>query len=139
MSFTLTSLKTAVKDYCETSESTFDTQLTTFIQEAEERILKNVELPVLERTSQELPQQATHIFQRQAIFSHRIVWLLYQAAYIATCFSSMCLLFETTRLTHQQLVLQSITLYLMTTHLSWVQHLIQIMNSSCTISLDQHL
>ena len=45
MSFTLATLKTAVKDYCETSESTFDTQLTTFIQEAEERILKNVELP----------------------------------------------------------------------------------------------
>ena len=45
MSFTLSTLKTAVKDYCETSESTFDTQLTTFIQEAEERILKNVELP----------------------------------------------------------------------------------------------
>ena len=45
MSFTLATLKTDVKDYCETSESTFDTQLTTFIQEAEERILKNVELP----------------------------------------------------------------------------------------------
>ena len=45
MSFTLATLKTAVKDYCETSERTFDTQLTTFIQEAEERILKNVELP----------------------------------------------------------------------------------------------
>ena len=45
MTWTLSTLKTAVKDYCETSESTFDTQLTTFIQEAEERILKNVELP----------------------------------------------------------------------------------------------
>ena len=49
MSFTLASLKTAVKDYCETSESTFDTQLTTFIQEAEERILKNVDLPVFRK------------------------------------------------------------------------------------------
>ena len=49
MSFTLATLKTAVKDYCETSESTFDTQLTTFIQEAEERILKNVELQTSER------------------------------------------------------------------------------------------
>ena len=45
MSFTLATLKTAVKDYCETSETTFDTQLNTFIKEAEERILKNVELP----------------------------------------------------------------------------------------------
>ena len=49
MSFTLASLKTAVKDYCEVSETTFDTQLTTFIKEAEERILKNVELPVFRK------------------------------------------------------------------------------------------
>ena len=49
MSFTLASLKTAVKDYCEVSETTFDTQLTTFILEAEERILKNVELPVFRK------------------------------------------------------------------------------------------
>ena len=49
MSFTYATLKTAVKDYCETSETTFDTQLTTFIQEAEERILKNVELPVFRK------------------------------------------------------------------------------------------
>tara|TARA_R100000322_G_C5432712_1_gene188939 strand:+ start:483 stop:1118 length:636 start_codon:yes stop_codon:yes gene_type:complete len=49
MSFTLATLKTAVKDYCETSETTFDTQLTTFIKEAEERILKNVELPVFRK------------------------------------------------------------------------------------------
>ena len=49
MSFTLATLKTAVKDYCETSESTFDTQLTTFIQEAEERILKMLSFQTLER------------------------------------------------------------------------------------------
>ena len=49
MSFTYSSLKTAVKDYCETSETTFDTQLPTFIKESEERILKNVELPVFRK------------------------------------------------------------------------------------------
>jgi hypothetical protein len=46
MSFTYATLKTAVEDYCETAETTFVTTLPTFIQEAEERILKNVELPV---------------------------------------------------------------------------------------------
>ena len=46
MSFTYATLKTAVQDYCETAETTFVTTLPTFIQEAEERILKNVELPV---------------------------------------------------------------------------------------------
>ena len=49
MSFTLATLKTAVKDYCETSETTFDSQLDTFIKESEERILKNIELPVFRK------------------------------------------------------------------------------------------
>ncbi len=49
MSFTYATLKTAVQDYCETSETTFDTQLPTFIKESEERILKNVELPVFRK------------------------------------------------------------------------------------------
>ena len=46
MSFTLATLKSTVQDYCETSETTFVAELDTFIQEAEERILKNVQLPV---------------------------------------------------------------------------------------------
>jgi len=46
MSFTYATLKSAVQDYCETSETTFVNDLPVFIQEAEERILKNVELPV---------------------------------------------------------------------------------------------
>ena len=46
MSFTYATLKTAVENYCETAETTFVATLPTFIQEAEERILKNVELPV---------------------------------------------------------------------------------------------
>lgn len=45
MSFTLATLKSTVQDYCETAETTFVTDLPTFIKEAEERILKNVELP----------------------------------------------------------------------------------------------
>ena len=49
MSFTLATLKSAVQDYCETSESTFVAELDTFIKEAEERILKNVSLPVFRK------------------------------------------------------------------------------------------
>jgi len=49
MSFTLATLKSTVQDYCETAETTFVADLDTFIQEAEERILKNVELPVFRK------------------------------------------------------------------------------------------
>ena len=45
MSFTLATLKTAIQDYLEVSESTFTTQLPTFIQEAEDRIFSFVQLP----------------------------------------------------------------------------------------------
>ena len=49
MSFTLATLKSTVQDYCETAETTFVADLNTFIKEAEERILKNVELPVFRK------------------------------------------------------------------------------------------
>lgn len=49
MSFTYATLKSTVQDYCETSETTFVNNLPTFIKEAEERILKNVELPVFRK------------------------------------------------------------------------------------------
>ena len=49
MSFTYATLKSTVQDYCETSETTFVNDLPTFIKEAEERILKNVELPVFRK------------------------------------------------------------------------------------------
>ena len=49
MSFTLATLKSRVQDYCETSETTFVADLDTFIKEAEERILKNVQLPVFRK------------------------------------------------------------------------------------------
>ena len=44
MSFTYTTLKTAIQDYLESSESSFVTNLPTFITTAEERIFKNVQL-----------------------------------------------------------------------------------------------
>ena len=45
MSFTLSTLKTAVQDYLQVSETAFTSQLDTFIQEAESRIFKSVQLP----------------------------------------------------------------------------------------------
>ena len=45
MSFTLATLKTAVQDYLQVSETTFTNQLSTFIQESENRIFSMVQLP----------------------------------------------------------------------------------------------
>ena len=45
MAFTFTTLKTAIQDYVESNESTFVTDLPTIITQAEERILKSVQLP----------------------------------------------------------------------------------------------
>ena len=44
MSFTLATLKTAIKDYLENQETTFTNNLDNFIKSAEERILKSVDL-----------------------------------------------------------------------------------------------
>jgi len=45
MSFTLATLKTAVQDYLQVDETTFNANLNTFIEEAESRIFKLVQLP----------------------------------------------------------------------------------------------
>ena len=45
MAFTFTTLKTAIQDYVESNESTFVADLPTIITQAEERILKSVQLP----------------------------------------------------------------------------------------------
>ena len=52
MSFTLATLKTAVQDYMESSETTFTTQLNTLIKESENRIFDNVQLPVQRKNVQ---------------------------------------------------------------------------------------
>tara|TARA_R100000541_G_scaffold1669_3_gene6479 strand:- start:712 stop:1359 length:648 start_codon:yes stop_codon:yes gene_type:complete len=52
MSFTYATLKTAIGDYLESSETTFTNNLPTFIQEAEDRILKFVQLPEQRRNVQ---------------------------------------------------------------------------------------
>ena len=45
MAWTYTTLKTAIQDYLQSTESSFVTNLPTFITQAEERILRTVQLP----------------------------------------------------------------------------------------------
>ena len=52
MSFTFDSLKRAIQDYTENSETTFVNNLPIFIRAAEERILKNVQLNLFMRNQQ---------------------------------------------------------------------------------------
>jgi len=52
MSFTFDSLKQAIQDYTENSETTFVNNLPIFIRAAEERILKNVQLNLFMRNQQ---------------------------------------------------------------------------------------
>ena len=51
MSFTFATLKTAIQDYTENSETTFVNNLSNFIKIAEERILKNVQLSNFRRNA----------------------------------------------------------------------------------------
>lgn len=49
MSYTYAELKQAIQDYCENDETTFVNNLPLFIRNAEERILKNVQLSVFRK------------------------------------------------------------------------------------------
>ena len=49
MSFILTTLRSSIQDYTENTETSFLNNLSTFIQLAEERILKSVQLNVFEK------------------------------------------------------------------------------------------
>jgi hypothetical protein len=49
MSFTYATLKTAIQDYTDNSESTFVSNLALFITEAEERVFKNVQLSLFRK------------------------------------------------------------------------------------------
>jgi hypothetical protein len=52
MAFTFTTLKTAIQDYTQNTESTFVSQLSRFIINAEERVLKECQLDVFRKSSQ---------------------------------------------------------------------------------------
>ena len=49
MSFTYTSLKQAIQDYTNNTETLFVNNLDRFIQQSEERIFKNVNLPAFKK------------------------------------------------------------------------------------------
>ena len=49
MAWTFTTLKTAIGDYVESSETTFTNNLSVFIKETEERILKTIQIPVFRK------------------------------------------------------------------------------------------
>ena len=51
MSFTFATLKTALQDYSENTETTFTNNLSNFIKIAEERILKNVQLSIFRKNA----------------------------------------------------------------------------------------
>jgi len=51
MAFTFTTLKTAIQDYTDNTESTFVSQLSRFILNAEERVLKECQLDVFRQNS----------------------------------------------------------------------------------------
>ena len=51
MSFTYTTLKQAIQDYTENTETTFVNNLDTFIKSAEERILKTVQLDIFRKNA----------------------------------------------------------------------------------------
>jgi hypothetical protein len=52
MAYTFTTLKTAIQDYTQNTESTFVSQLSRFIINSEERILKECQLDVFRKSSQ---------------------------------------------------------------------------------------
>ena len=49
MSFTLATLESAIKEYLDSSETTFTNNLSNFIKSTEERILKGIDLPVFRK------------------------------------------------------------------------------------------
>ena len=52
MAYTFTTLKTAIQDYTQNTESTFVSQLSRFIINTEERILKECQLDIFRKSSQ---------------------------------------------------------------------------------------
>jgi len=54
MAFTYTTLKNTIQDYLETTETTFVDNLPNIITQAEERILKEVQLPDFRKNVQAL-------------------------------------------------------------------------------------
>lgn len=68
MSFTYTTLKQAIQDYTENTETTFVNNLDTFIKSAEERILKTVQLDLFRRNVSGALTSANKFLQKPTDF-----------------------------------------------------------------------
>lgn len=68
MAFTYTTLKTAIQDYVQSTETTFVSQLPRFILNAEERILKECQLDVFRKNSQGTVSSGNSYLQKPADF-----------------------------------------------------------------------
>ena len=62
MAFTFTTLKQAIQDYTESNETSFVNNLPTIIQQAEDKILKTVQLPDFRKMWRGLSPQAVSIW-----------------------------------------------------------------------------
>lgn len=69
MSFTLSTLTQAIKDFTENTESSFVANINTFIKLSEERILKSVQLDLFRKTLQDLLRLPTNTQRDPLIFS----------------------------------------------------------------------
>jgi len=68
MAFTFATLKTAIQDYTDNSETTFTNNLTRFILNTEERILKECQLDVFRRNSQGSTSASTKFLSKPSDF-----------------------------------------------------------------------
>ena len=68
MAYTFTTLKTAIQDYTQNTETTFVNQLPRFIINAEERILKECQLDVFRKSSQGTASTGNSYLQKPADF-----------------------------------------------------------------------
>ena len=68
MAYTYTTLKTAIQDYVQSTETTFVSQLPRFILNAEERILKECQLDVFRKSSQGTASNGNSYLQKPSDF-----------------------------------------------------------------------
>ena len=68
MAYTFTTLKTAIQDYTQNTETTFASQLPRFIVNAEERILKECQLDVFRKSSQGSPTSGSQYLSKPTDF-----------------------------------------------------------------------
>jgi|TARA_R110000824_G_scaffold348981_1_gene535848 hypothetical protein len=68
MAYTYTTLKTAIQDYVQSTETTFVSQLPRFILNAEERILKECQLDVFRKSSQGTASSGNAYLQKPSDF-----------------------------------------------------------------------